>query len=85
MSNFQTTFTLDLLHTIGLFVLCFFAVVIAKAIIFLIKTLMPAKTHATIQPQQTKTIKKPRVKKPTPVRSIEIDPLEIDRIYVRKS
>ena len=83
MNNLLSTFTIDFLHTTGLFILCFFAVAIGKALIFLIKILAPAKRHSAPEPKQTKPARKPRVKKP--IRSIEIDPFEIDRIYVKKS
>ena len=83
MNILLSTFTLDLLHTAGLLILCFFAVAIGKSLIFLIKMLSPAKRHVAPEPKQNKSVRKPRAKKP--IRSIEIDPLEIDRIYVKKS
>lgn len=86
--KFSESFFLGLLCLIGLFSLCFLSVASAKLFAEAIKKYFPAKRMDLPPP---KTVKKPNRKTPAVkpqtgiVRSIEIDPKEVDRIYVKKS
>ena len=85
--NTVTSAILGFLFTIALFFICFFSVVGFKAVRIYITNLFNKQQNITPNPK-TKTTKKPK-QKPTPssspVKSIEINPDEIDRIYVRKT
>ena len=67
--------------TLALFVLCFIAVIGVKAIIKYVQDLFPEKHEKTRAPKRTI---KSRAKTVKPIKSIEINPDEIDRIYVKK-
>ncbi len=83
MDNFLLSFILGFLSTFGLFVLSMVLVLGVKALVSGLK-IKPHKTQVQEKPEnKTQTVKKP-VRKPRPVRSIEIDPEKVDRIYVRK-
>lgn len=64
----------------ALYALCFFLVVGIKVCLFFIKP----KKHAKLPTSQSSSVK-PAPKKRNSVKSIEIDPDYIDRIYVKKS
>ena len=94
MNNFFASFSVGFLCTLTLFALCFLIVLGGKTLVNAFKSYAsdnlikeqptPTKTPApvkTSKPRKPKTIKST----PKPVKSIEIDPLEIDRIYVKKS
>ncbi len=67
-------FLLGLFYYVALFLLCAFIVIGIKT------TIIYLSRKAT--PKQVVTRKKPT---PKPIKSIEINPDEIDRIYVKKS
>lgn len=78
-------FILDFSVTLVLFGLCFITVIGIKVIIYSIKDLFPkTKTPTCEQVQPIRKRKKARRKTLSPVRSIEINPDEIDKIYVKK-
>ncbi len=80
--SFILSLTLGFLCTFGFFALCFLCVVGAKFALFAFKKYAPKKE----EPPETSP-KKPRKKTSENtkiVRSIEIDPNSIDRIYVKK-
>lgn len=83
-------FITDFLATSCLFVLCAFTVVGAKYFIVLIKEYLPKK-KVSIPAKNKKPLQTPKKRakvnsnKIKPIRSIEIDPAQIDRIYVKKS
>ncbi|MBQ7348727.1 MAG: hypothetical protein IJW47_01905 [Clostridia bacterium] len=86
--SFSLSFTLGFLCFIGLFALCFLSVIGGKMIALTVKKYFPARQMDLPPPQTVKKAnRKPPAKKPQAgiVRSIEIDPKEIDRIYVKKS
>ena len=79
-------FALDFLATVSLFLLCFVSVVGVKTAINALKDLFP-KPVAPIKPQTNnvkKTVNRTKRRATTPIRSIEIDPEQVDRIYVKK-
>ena len=81
--NILTSFVGDFLCTAFLFTLCLLITLGCKLIIIAVKTkFQKQQPPPQKEPQKPKT-PKPK-KKPSTVRSIEIDPEEIDRIYVRK-
>jgi hypothetical protein len=67
--------------TLSLFALCFVAVIGVKAIIYYVQALFPEKNEK-IGARKRKI--KSRAKTVKPIKSIEINPDEIDRIYVKK-
>ena len=74
--------------TLLLFVICLFLVVGAKSIFLYVKSkFLPEKQEPMPEKRQTKksTATKRKIKPKTlkPVRSIEINPDEIDKIYVK--
>ena len=71
------------LFTCLAFLLCFFTVVGVKSVMISYKKYKRKKRRQLIKPS-TPTSEK-QVKPYKPVRSIEINPEEIDRIYVKKS
>ena len=87
MNTFPLSFTIGLLCTAALFALCFLTVVGGKTALSYIKRYLPAKKIEAPPPTENKPQKKtPRTpKSPQVVRSIEIDPSTVDRIYVKKS
>ncbi len=87
MSNSFANFLLGLICTVGLFALCLIVVVGGKIIALTFKEkFLPKKTEPPPPPQKTRVIKrrKPKSPIPKPVRSIEIDPEQVDKIYVKK-
>lgn len=88
--NLFVNFFTGFLTTILLFFFCFFIVVGAKSLqVFLqYKFLKNTKQN---NPTLPKTQKKPKAstrskpKQPKVIKSIEIDPMEIDKIYVKRS
>lgn len=98
MNNLLSSFLPGLGLTILLFAACFIAVVGVKTVFFSVKDIVSryksAEKPAEKSAEQVKPATKPtqtakrRVYKrriPRPERSIEINPNEIDRIYVRRS
>ena len=85
MNEFFVSVTVGFLCTLTLFAVCFLIVLGGKVIFLTAKRYMQA--DATTEPVKHKTSKaKPSRPTPSPVvKSIEIDPLQIDRIYVKKS
>lgn len=80
-------FILDFFATTGLFCLCFITVIGCKVAINALKDLFPKPTRTINKPIEND--KKPAVRQKRrapakPVRSIEIDPEQVDRIYVKK-
>ena len=80
----------DFLATLALFAICVILVFGAKFSILVIKEYLPKKEIYI--PQENKKPLPPRKKRAKvysssikPIRSIEIDPTKIDRIYVKKS
>lgn len=85
-----TGFITDFLATFCLFILCIIAVLGTKYFIILIKEYLPKnkisipkKSKKPLQPQ--KKVAKANSNEVKPIRSIEIDPTQVDRIYVKKS
>ena len=98
MNNILSSFLPGLGLLILLFAACFIAVVGVKTVFFSVKDIFvryksaetPAKKSTEPikpPPKQTQTAKRRVYKRkiPRPERSIEINPNEIDRIYVRRS
>lgn len=86
MSNLLTSPFLGFFCLAGLFVLCVFIVIGAKIVYLTVKEYFhPIKPEPEKQP--TKTKRKPSTPKKSakPIRSIEINPDEVDKIYMRKS
>ncbi len=84
MNNTLTNFLLGLLCVGGLFVLCLLVVLGGKMLALSFKEKFFAKKVAPPpKPQTVKRRKKPSTI-PKPVRSIEIDPDQVDKIYVKK-
>ena len=85
-SNLFVNFFTGLLTTILLFCFCFFIVVGAKSLqVFLqYKLLKNTKASPPTPPKKPKTSPKPKKSTPKVIKSIEIDPMEIDKIYVKK-
>ena len=88
MDNIAGSFFLGLLCTVGLFTFSFITVVGVKAIIFAVLDSVN-KPQPQKEPLKPEKKKQPVVKKRStpskPIRSIEIDPDQIDRIFVKKS
>ena len=78
-------FILDLFATLSLLILCFLVVVGVKAVMIHLSFLFPKKPKPVEAPKTPKThAKKPVKRNAKPIRSIEINPEEVDRIYVKK-
>lgn len=86
-SNLFVDFFTGLLTTILLFCFCFFVVVGAKSLqVFLHSKFLKAITPKPIvKPKKPKTTPKPKKVQPSVIKSIEIDPKEVDKIYVKRS
>ena len=86
MNNFFLSFTLGLLCTLSLFALCFLIVLGAKALYVHIIKALPKQPLPEPEIKEVKK-KRPRSipKIPKAIRSIEIDPNSVDRIYVKKT
>lgn len=78
--NFPLSFFLGFICTAGLFVLCYILVIGVKTLLFAVKKFLPKKELPV--PVE---VEKPTPKKPKTVKSIEIDPAFVDKIYVKKS
>lgn len=84
MNDFFISFTVGFLCTVALFCICFLLVLGGRVIFLFISRYAPQQPQAV----NNDSYKKPPRKStpvPKPVRSIEIDPSKIDRIYVKKS
>lgn len=85
MNEFFVSITVGFLCTLTLFAVCFLIVLGGKVVFLTVKRYLaveqPTKVAPQRKPKKPKTIKP----EPKPIRSIEIDPFEIDRIYVKKS
>ena len=84
--NTVTSAFLGFLFTATLFAICFFTVVGIKLVLITLKNKFKD-TSATIEPPKPrrKPTQKTKPKSVSAVKSKEINPDEIDRIYVRKS
>ena len=80
--SFELSFFLGFLFTAGLFLFCFLTVAGAKTLIGIINRFFPKKAKQI--EVQTTPPKKPK-SPPQAVKSIEIDPSLVDKIYVKKS
>ena len=79
MSQAFFSFLTGLFYTGSLFLICLFTVVGGKSLLF------PKRKTVKNEKTPKKEPQKPTEKKPRPIKSIEINPDEIDRIYVKKS
>lgn len=70
-------FLLGFMFTLILFAFSYTVVVVVKSLLYYILRPFRKKTKKVQQPKKER-------KKPSPVRSIEINPDEVDRIYVKK-
>lgn len=84
MSDALSSFIIGFLCTGTLFVLCFLVVVGFNAVLNAIKERLVKRENSQSPIPKTKRKRKARPD-PNPVRSIEIDPEQIDRIYVKKT
>ncbi|MBE5733951.1 MAG: hypothetical protein E7347_02740 [Clostridiales bacterium] len=86
MNEFIVSFILGLICTASTFTISLIIVLGAKSLLKHLSRLAPAKPVATCQKDKEIKPKPPRAPKtPQVVRSIEIDPSTVDRIYVKKS
>lgn len=85
MNDFFISFTLGFLCTAALFCLCFLVVLGGRVIYLSISRLTPQKSQQPVGRENYKKPQKQSTPVPKAVRSIEIDPSKIDRIYVKKS
>ena len=77
-------FLTDFLYTILFFIVSYAIVVVTKAVCLAIKEKYFTELEQEVaQPKPRK--KQKRKETPKPVRSIEIDPEQVERIYVKKS
>ncbi len=76
-----SSFLLGLFFTILLFFLCAFLVISAKSIFIAVKRKLPAPPPKVEEPTPPP---KPQKRSYKRARSIEINPDEVDRIYVKK-
>ena len=85
--NLFVDFFTGLLTTILLFCFCFFIVVGAKSLQVFLQYKLLKNTKPSPPAPRKKPKTAPRSKKSTPkvIKSIEIDPMEIDKIYVKRS
>ncbi len=79
--TFSLSLLLGFISTIGFFVLSYVVVVGAKTLYVAIKKFFPKKEEQITPPP----VKEQAPKKPKIVKSIEIDPALVDKIYVKKS
>lgn len=87
MDNLLTSFILGLLSTVSLFLISLILVVGTKSVYLYLKEFLfptPVKVEKVEKPQNTPRPRKKKQTQYTPVKSIEINPDEVDRIYVRK-
>ena len=89
MNDFPLSFTLGFICTCALFAFSFLTVIGFKTVVVYLKKFLPQPSVSTPPQSKPKRQRKKRKaeqpKPPTPVRSIEIDPQQIDRIYVKKT
>lgn len=85
MNNFLSSFLIGLTCTLFLFVLSVVLVLGVKMLGLIIKDLKSPQQTAPIQKKRKRTSSKPKPKQTGVVRSIEIDPSQVDKIYVKKS
>ncbi len=85
MFNILTSFLAGLLSTTFLFILSVIIALGIKTLNLIIKDLAVQNKASLTKPKKPSSPKRKRQKPPVPQRSIEIDPSEIDRIYVKKS
>ena len=83
--NFALSFFIGFICTASLFALCFFCVVGIKFVLITLRIYQSDKIEQTAPQTKVITKRKKRLKPQAPVRSIEIDPNSIDRIYVKKT
>lgn len=83
MSQAFFSFLTGLFYTSMFFFLCLFSVIGAKFLLFYYFSQKNVKR--TPKPQHKKKPKTPQPSISKPIKSIEINPDEIDRIYVKKS
>jgi len=90
MNDAFSSFVIGLLCTASLFAICFFLVVGFKTMLLAVKERHVKQPQSPPDPEvkPIKKVQKKRKRKPKsipkPVRSIEIDPEQVDRIYVKK-
>ena len=86
MNEFFSSFFIGLFYTVSLFAMCYVAVV-GTRIIFrtIIQFLTPPKIEDGTPAKKRRKKTKPQPTPPKPIHSIEIDPDQIDRIFVKKS
>lgn len=88
MLDFPSSFIIGFLYTASLFFLCFFLVLGIKSVYLALKKYLGEKLYKQLAPPPTPEPIKKAVRKrksaSKPIRSIEIDPDKIDRIYVKK-
>lgn len=86
MENAFSSFLLGLICTSALFVICYIVVVGIKYIYLSFFAVYKKPIPKVINSVDKPTPKKqPPKRSNTPIRSIEIDPEQIDKIYVKKS
>ena len=84
MNGFFSSFAIGLFCTASLFVLSFFIVIGAKTVYETLKNILK-KEQITPTPKKPSSPKPKKPKTPPIVKSIEIDPSQVDRIYVKKA
>ena len=85
MNNILSSFITGFLSTAFLFAISVILVLGVKALYLAIKDFFAQKTPPETEIKKPPAPRRKRRKTPAPQRSIEIDPSEIDRIYVKKS
>lgn len=85
MNNFLTSFLMGLSCTLFLFVLSVILVLGVKMLVLMVKDLRSPQQISQPQKKRKRTRANPKPKQATVVRSIEIDPSQVDKIYVKKS
>ncbi len=78
--NFPLSFFIGFISTAGLFIVCYILVIGVNTLLIAIKKLLPKKEIPL--PAEAE---KPVPKKPKTIKSIEIDPAFVDKIYVKKT
>ena len=85
MINLLSSFLVGFLSTAFLFVLSIIIVLGVKYLLILIKSFTVKDLPKTSENKNPSSYKRKKRKVLTPQRSIEIDPSQVDRIYVKKS
>jgi len=82
----NSSFIAEFSATAILFILCFLSVLGVKSLYYAIKDFFPTRKRIAKEKtaQHEKHVKLPKKKQIKPIRSIEINPDEVDRIYVKK-